>query len=68
MTSEDVMRDGSQNLDHNFAFGAAAFDIGQCIVGGREWKDLIDDRSDGTRLNERCDLPQLASAGFHEEK
>ena len=60
------MSDDSHDLDDNLAFGSPGFNIGQRVVGGCEWKNLVHHWAYSAGLNERRDQAQLASAGFHE--
>ena len=67
MASGEAKSD-SLELDHDFAFGAACFDVRQSFVGCFEWKHAIDHGTDSPGLDEAGDFEQLMSIGSHEEE
>jgi hypothetical protein len=52
---------GSNDFDYKLAFGYACFHIRQGLVGVQKRKNTVDDRTNHTRIDERCKLAQLIS-------
>lgn len=58
----------SIDTDHDFAFCTSGLDAGQCLRGLLKGKDLVDDWSNGARLDDAGDLTQLRAIWLHEQK